>query len=207
MAKRAYSPKDVAAMKKPILPLQGEWKEVFGEPELTEKWFVSGPSASGKSCFVMQLAKMLCGIGDVLYVSLEEKVGLSFQRRLELFKMNEVQGKLRIITDERMDTLKERLHKPKSARFIIIDSVQYTGWEWPDVRDMMEEFPKKAFIFISQEDKGRPTGRCAEKLRYHAGVKVRTLGWKAYCRGRYSNAVSEYYKIWPEKLLEANNSL
>ena len=65
MAKRAYSPKDVANIKHKSLPLEGEWKDVFGEPEEGDTWFISGPSASGKSSFVMQFAKMLCGIGNV----------------------------------------------------------------------------------------------------------------------------------------------
>ena len=59
MAKRAYSPKDVASINHKVLPFTGKWKEVFGEPEQGDTWFVSGPSASGKSSFVMQLAKML----------------------------------------------------------------------------------------------------------------------------------------------------
>ena len=99
MAKRAYSPKDVANIKCKALPFEGQWKDVFGQPEEGDTWFISGPSASGKSSFVMQFAKMLCGIGSVLYVSLEEGVGLSMQRRLAQFKMTEVQGSFRIITD------------------------------------------------------------------------------------------------------------
>ena len=125
MAKRAYSPKDVANIKHKVLPFEGKWKDVFGEPEQGDTWFISGPSASGKSSFVMQLAKMLCGLGNVLYVSLEEGVGVSMQRRLAQFKMNEVQGSFRITTDGDIDTLAERLAKPKSAKFIIVDSYQF----------------------------------------------------------------------------------
>ena len=38
MAKRAYSPKDVANIKHKSLPLEGEWKDVFGEPEEGDTW-------------------------------------------------------------------------------------------------------------------------------------------------------------------------
>ena len=189
MAKRAYSPKDVANIKCKALPFEGQWKDVFGQPEEGDTWFISGPSASGKSSFVMQFAKMLCGIGSVLYVSLEEGVGLSMQRRLAQFKMSDVQGSFRIITDGDIKALEERLAKPKSAKFIIVDSYQYAyeaGWEY-------------------SLTKALPIGKPAIRLKYAAGVKVRTQGFRAYCQGRYSGNVSEYYTIWAEKAVEVYN--
>ena len=156
----------------------------------------------------MQFAKMLCGIGSVLYVSLEEGVGLSMQRRLAQFKMTEVQGSFRIITDGDIKALEERLAKPKSAKFIIVDSYQYAyeaGWEYSLTKALIERFKRKTFIFISQEDKGKPIGKPAIRLKYAAGVKVRTQGFRAYCQGRYSGNVSEYYTIWEEKAVEVYN--
>lgn len=208
MAKRAYSPKDVANIKHKVLPFEGKWKDVFGEPEQGDTWFISGASASGKSSFVMQLAKMLCSLGNVLYVSLEEGVGVSMQRRLAQFKMNDVQGSFRITTDGDIDALAERLAKPKSAKFIIVDSYQVAfeaGWEYNLTRDLIDRFKHKTFIFISQEDKGKPLGKPAVRLKYKAGVKVRTQGFRAYCQGRYSGNVSEYFTIWEEKAVEVYN--
>ena len=57
MAKRAYSPRDIAAKTYVTIPWGEKWSKVFGYPSITETWFVSGSSASGKSSFVMQLAK------------------------------------------------------------------------------------------------------------------------------------------------------
>ena len=208
MAKRAYSPKDVASINHKVLPFTGKWKEVFGEPEQGDTWFITGPSASGKSSFVMQLAKMLCGLGNVLYVSLEEGVGLSMRQRLERFKMNEVQGAFRIVTDADIDELDKRLAKPKSAKFIIVDSYQEAfdvGWDYKRTAALIDHFPKKTFIFISQEDKGKPIGKPAIRLKYKAGVKVRTQGYRAYCQGRYAGQVGAYYSIWAEKEVEIYN--
>ena len=190
------------------MPFEGKWKDVFGEPEQGDTWFISGASASGKSSFVMQLAKMLCSLGNVLYVSLEEGVGVSMQRRLAQFKMNEVQGSFRITTDGDIDALAERLAKPKSAKFIIVDSYQVAfeaGWEYNLTRDLIDRFKHKTFIFISQEDKGKPLGKPAVRLKYKAGVKVRTQGFRAYCQGRYSGNVSEYFTIWEEMAVEVYN--
>lgn len=153
MAKRAYSPKDVANIKCKALPFEGQWKDVFGQPEEGDIWFISGPSASGKSSFVMQFAKMLCGIGNVLYVSLEEGVGLSMQRRLAQFKMSDVQGSFRIVTDGDIKALEERLAKPKSAKFIIVDSYQYAyeaGWEYSLTKALIElSFTKPNYLSIT----------------------------------------------------------
>lgn len=104
--------------------------------------------------------------------------------------------------------MEERLAKPKSAKFIIVDSYQYAyeaGWEYSLTKALIERFKRKTFIFVSQEDKGKPIGKPAIRLKYAAGVKVRTQGFRAYCQGRYSGNVSEYYTIWAEKAVEVYN--
>lgn len=120
MAKRAYSPRDIAAKTYVTIPWGEKWSKVFGYPSITETWFVSGSSASGKSSFVMQLAKELCSYGGVLYLSYEEGVSKSFQDRINRYKMNEVQGKFRVATDDTLDDLRIRL---KNARVPSLSSL------------------------------------------------------------------------------------
>ena len=91
MTKRAYSPKEIAAKKWVTLPWGEQWSEPFGFPAENASWFISGASAQGKSSFVMQLGKELCKYGPVLYMSYEERVNQSFQRRMDYLGMNEVQ--------------------------------------------------------------------------------------------------------------------
>ena len=56
--------------------------------------------------------------------------------------------------------------KPKSPKFIIVDSFQVgcddKGWTYPDTVSLMKRFNRKCFIFISQEDKSclLYTSRC-----------------------------------------------
>lgn len=207
MTKRAYSPKEIAAKKWTTLSWGEKWSKPFGFPADTASWFISGASASGKSSFVMQLGKELCNYGTVLYLSYEEGVNQSFQRRMGYLKMDEVQGKFRVAVDESYEEVMERLKKPKSPKFIIIDSFQVAPWEYPDAEALMKRFPRKCFIWVSQEKKSQPMGSGALKLRYICDMKLRVVGYKAYCQGRSIGEPGSYFVVWEEGVLRTTNQL
>jgi len=205
---RAYNPREVSQKKYEVIKWNGQWRESFGRPAMNETWFISGASAQGKSSFVMQLAKKLCEYGKTLYVSAEEGIRQSFQRRLEMFEMNSVGRKLSIIEDPDINLLKERLSKPKSPRFIIIDSFQMANWTYQDAMELIETFNKKSFIFISQEYKSRPMGADAVRLRYAAGVKIRVSGFMALCSGREKEtAGGGGFVVWDEGAIRYGNKI
>ena len=205
---RAYNPREVSQKKYEVIKWDGQWRESFGRPAMNETWFISGASAQGKSSFVMQLAKKFCEYGKTLYVSAEEGIRQSFQRRLEMFEMNSVGRKLSIIEDPDINLLKERLSKPKSPRFIIIDSFQMANWTYRDAMELIETFNKKSFIFISQEYKSRPMGADAVRLRYAAGVKIRVSGFMALCSGREKEtAGGGGFVVWDEGAIRYGNKI
>lgn len=205
--KRAFTPKNVLEKKWHTLVWDGVWRDVFGEPADNAVWFVSGASASGKSSFVMQLAKKLCEQASVLYVSKEEGINQSFQRRMQYLRMHEVQGRLRVVVDDTLEQLVERLRQSKSPKFVVIDSFQYTEWTYEQAKWLVGRFPRKSFIFISQEYKGQPLGKPAARLKYMADVKVRVMGYKAYCMGRAIGEAGAYYTVWEEGVLQTSNGL
>ncbi len=207
MAKRAYSPKEIVKKTYKTLPWGGRWKEAFGLPEENSTWFISGASAAGKSSFVMQLARELTNYGQVLYASYEEGISQSFQERLLLFEMDKRQGWFRIVTNDTAEELTVRLKKRHSAKFIIVDSFQESGWEWTETKTLLDAFPRKSFIFISQEAKGQPLGKPAIRLRYHAGVKVRVVGFRAYCQGRFNSDAGNSFVVWEEGILRTSNKV
>ncbi|WP_418450166.1 AAA family ATPase [Alistipes sp.] len=197
---RAYSPTEIENLNIPELPLDGEWEAVFGRPSRYDRWFIDGESASGKSTFVMLLAKKLCEYGRVDYVSLEEGANLSFKNRIKRLRMKDKAGSFKVVTNVTVAEIIERLAKPKSANFIVIDSVQYL-----DVRSferlkktLLDRFPHKGFILVSQVYKGRPKGKLADDLRFDCGVKIHTRGYRAYCQGRFADDTSVYFTIWEE---------
>ena len=207
MGKRAYSPKEVIARSYQVLPWGERWSGPFGEVPINETWFISGQSASGKSSFVMQLAKELTNYGPVLYCSYEEGISQSFRERLERFRMNEVQGRFRVVTEDTFEELMARLSRPKSARFVIVDSFQVSDMSYEQFLEMRGRFPAKSFIFVSQEYKGQPMGKPAARLKYKAGIKVRVVGYKAFCQGRFTGNPGSYYVVWEEGILRTSNNI
>lgn len=207
MAKRVYTPKDIESKKYECFDWDGEWLSAFGNPAMNSRWFVLGPSASGKSSFVMQLAKKLCEYGPTLYMSYEEGVGMEFQRRLKLMKMNEVQGRFVVTPDDTYKEIMDRLSKPKSPRFVVVDSFQVSDWSYEQALELMKRYPQKGFVFISQEYKGQPIGKAAIRLRYIADMKIRVAGYKAYCQGRSAGSPGNYYVVWKEGVLMTSNNL
>lgn len=205
--KRAYSPKEIAKKTYKTLPWSGRWEEAFGLPEESSVWFVYGASAQGKSSFVMQLAYELTHYGQVLYLSYEERVNQSFQERMLRFDLDKKQGWFRVVTNDTLEDLTERLKKRHSAKFIIVDSFQMAYWSYPETEALVKKFPKKSFIFISQVEKGQPTGKPARRLLYLADVKVRVQGFRAYCQGRFNPDVGNSFVVWKEGVLRTTNNV
>lgn len=196
--KRAYTPRDILSMKIPCYEFTGQWKAAIGNPAKSGTWIVWGASGNGKSSFVMQLAKYLCGFGRVIYDSLEEGTGLSFQKSLRRHGMDEVRKRLIILDREPMELLSERLERKKSAQIVIIDSFQYSGLNYDTYRRMKERHPKKLLIFISHAEGLHPAGRSAKKVEYDADVKIMVSCFKAACKSRFMEHPGEPITVWDE---------
>ena len=164
--KRAYSPKEIAAKKWVTLPWGEKWSKPFGYPADNASWFISGASASGKSSFVMQLAKEMCKYGHVLYLSYEERVNQSFQRRMEYLGMNEVQGRFRVVTGDSYEELLERLRKPKSPKYIIVDCGR-CRFQLRQSRSVDETFPEE-MLYLHQPGGQEPAhGQASSQIAIH----------------------------------------
>ncbi len=205
--KRSYSPREIAKKTYKTLPWCGRWEEAFGLPEENSTWFISGAPASGKSSFVMQLAWELTHWGKVLYASYEEGVSQSFQERLVREGLEGRQGWFRVVTSDTIEELSARLRRRHSAKFVIVDSFQQAGWGYAETESLVKSFPRKSFIFVSMEDKGQPMGKPAKRLRYLACVKVRVVGFRAYCQGRFIPSLGNSFVVWEEGVIRTTNNL
>ena len=196
--KRSLSAVQALAVKNRSLEVSPEWQGCLGE-EIARRGivFVWGNSGNGKSSAVMAFAKMLAGVGKTLYVSKEEGYSLSFQNTLRRFGMQECGASFQVIDNETIDGLVERISKPKSPEFIIIDSVQTMGITSRQYNMLREQFRNKLLVLVSQADGKRPLGRAAAAMMYDADLKLWVEGHTVFSKGRFMGETKEFV-TWPE---------
>lgn len=176
-----------------------KFKNSFGELTNNFNMIIWGDSGNGKTNLVMQITNLLILNGDVLYVSLEEghesTMQLTAMRQLE--QLNQSNHKIRF-SDYEMDLeeLRKTLSKRQSARFVIIDSIQYLNISYEDYKNLKSDFPNKSFLFISHQKGKIPDGSTSNKVRYDVPIKVRVEGYVAFVTSRYGG--NKPFVIWEE---------
>ena len=191
---KAYSTHRLLQLKFNVLDFDGQWLNAIGKPEVRGSWLIYGGSTNGKTRFAMQLAKQLAKFGKVVFDSLEEGASKSIQQAVQQTNMLEVGNNFNLLDVEPMEELRERLLKDKKIKFVIIDSLQYSGLSYSDYKALKDEFSKKIFVFISHADGKEPAGATAKAIKYDAFVKIWIEGYKAFAQSRYGGG--EPYVIW-----------
>jgi nucleoside-triphosphatase THEP1 len=196
--KRSISAVQALAVRNKTLEVSPDWQVCLGE-EIARHGivFIWGNSGNGKSSAVMAFAKMLSSAGKVLYVSKEEGYSLSFQNTLRRFGMQECGASFQVVDQETVESLIERLSKPKSPEFVIIDSVQAMGLGSRQFKTLRERFRSKLLVLVSQADGKRPAGRAAVAMMYDADLKLWVEGHTVFSKGRFMGDTKEYV-TWEE---------
>lgn len=192
--KKALSVTDICKKSYKLLPFEGEWKAAFAEPERVGTWIIWGNSGSGKSTFAMQLCKELSRYGKVIYDSLEEGTSLTFRNKIA--QLGELErGKFQVVS-ESMAELSSRLEKRRSADFVVIDSFQYTEFDYRSYLEFKKKHANKLLVFVSHAEGRNPAGRSAKSVMYDATLKIWVEGYKAYSKGRFIGDNGGVYTIW-----------
>lgn len=198
--KRAVSVEELSRRKFKVLHLEGSFKDLIGIPERSGSWFVFGKTGNGKTTFNMQLAKHLTTFGKVEYNTLEEGARMSMQEAVLDNRMDQCRkGSFKILNKLSIDELKQRLRRPRAAKIIFIDSVQYTFLDKRGYKALQREFPDVLFIWVSHARGKQPLGSVAEAIWYDADVKIHVIGFKAFSKSRMSRGtLTKPYVIWEE---------
>jgi hypothetical protein len=197
---RAYAVQDLQKRKYKIIPLTGEFADLLGEPERSGSWIVYGDSGHGKTTFMMQLCKELAKYFKVDYDTLEEGARKSMRDNLIANNMQSIKGgRFKILDKMPMDQLRKRLDNPRSAKVVVIDSIQYTFMTLREYKQLLINYPNHLFIWVSHVKGNKPEGRLAEKVLYDSDVKIHVQGFRAFSVSRANrNASQAHYTIWEE---------
>lgn len=200
MAKQAVSVEQIMRTNFKTFPLTGPLSELLGTPEQTGHWFVYGESGHGKTTLLMQMAKVLSEYKKVEYNTLEEGARLSMKLALAENKMHECKkGRFSVLDKMPMEELELRLSKPRSAKVVIVDSLQYTFIDKKQFAEIDRRFGSThLFIWNSHASGKNPVGALAEAIMFHADQKIYVSNFTAYSKSRTNRGKSSAYAIWPE---------
>jgi len=206
---KTISNKNVLNARFDVADFDGEWLASFGRPELRGSWMVWGGSGSGKTTFMLKLAKYVSRFRKTAYDSLEQGLCLSFQVAWNRVGMAEAGNNIMLIEKETLSDLRARLDKKRSPDVIIIDSLHYwQGFKLSDYVSLLQSYPDKLFVFVSHERGGEPKGSTAQYIRYNSDVKIRVEGYRAYVTTRYEDKENGVggadFIIWEEGANEYN---
>ncbi len=196
---RAKSVADIIRYNPKVMGFSGAWLDSFGMPELGGCWLIWGSSGNGKTRFTLQLCKYLAEFGRVAYNSLEEGLSLSMQTAIKSVGMSAVARQFILLDKEPIDELRARLRAQKSPDVVVVDSVQYSGLNKDTAKALVDEFPRKLFVFVSHADGKNPAGRTAGAIRFHANVKLFVEGYRIpQPVSRYKEGICAAFTIWDE---------
>ncbi|WP_417289643.1 hypothetical protein [Corallibacter sp.] len=179
----------------------GKWLEAFGNPQDRGIWFVWGVSGSGKSSFLMQLAKVLALLGFKVFFNLceEEPDDTDYIDRTELFNMNEVKSNF-FTQSYTYSELMEYLKKRNPPKVVIIDSIKDITTSWDEYLALKKFITEKNMICIiaGQAEGKNPRSEFEKSIRFNAKMKFFVDGFLASCQGRTIGANGGRFIVYQE---------
>ena len=193
---RAYSPSQIVNKKRVIYPFTGKFKDSFGIPEKIAKWFITGPSYSGKSSFLFQLCNYLCQFGPVDYNSYEEGDSETVAEKIREHGLVDKDGKFRLLHKAPIHLFEQRLLKRNAALFAVVDSIQHGRIDKNTYIDFVDTFGNqrkgKSLLFVSHWVKTDLT----KHVKHDCDIKIEVIGFVAHCESRYGG--NKPYIIWED---------
>lgn len=193
---RALSGKQVVGKKRIIYPFEGKWLDSFGRPERFAKWFITGPSYSGKSSLIYELCGYLIQFGSIDYNSHEEGDSQTTADKIVRYHLHDKPG-FRILDKVTMPDWKDRLIRKRSASFAVLDSLQHGNMNQNEYRLFTKELCNakkgKSLLFISHFKKDGYT----LFVKHDCDIKVEVRGFVANVQSRYGG--NKPFIIWEKE--------
>lgn len=180
--RKIYNVKSVKEKRYHSLDL-GPFSQLVGKPEGKFVGMGYGEPGGGKSVWMLRFADFYASnVGKVLYNSHEEGVRQTLRDRINDFGIQSP----RLYFGNGL-TYDEMVHKIERNyyRMAIVDSVQYMGFTYDQLRELRERFAKRHFSLMMVSfgsSKGSPS--CDKNLLHACDIKLFFKDGKVYSHGR-----------------------
>lgn len=185
MEPTAISVRKLTRKKFNVMKFEGDFLGLYGTPEISGSWVIYGAGGSGKSTIALRTMKYMTKFEKCAYMPLEQGTKKSFQDALIRENIISVEGKAKIWKPLTALQLIEELKKRKSPNIIFIDSLQYLRWSDDSTQELtrfqykqlIEQFPKKLFVFVSHSKNDYPKGTLGDAVYYDCenGILVKKM--------------------------------
>lgn len=148
-----YSARDIVEWKFEHIPLEQKWLDHLGEIPEGAKILVKGPAKNGKTDYMVQMACAFMDVGcKTNYNSPEQGKSKSFQEAAIRHGITKFIGEGKFVYCEKSQRAFpnwfRRLTAPNSGNVCILDSADYMGITFEQMKLLFERFPKKTFIIV-----------------------------------------------------------
>jgi len=169
---------------------KSKFKNILGNVPKYFTTVVYGFSGNGKTEFTIMLAKELSKHGKVLWLSYEQRHGYDLQMATKRNQMHDSSGSFLVsdpLADLQEDTtlledLDHYLSRRGSADYVVIDSLDYTGFTLNDYKYLKNKyFGKKGFTFLAHSSKnGRLNKAISRDIVFDGGMGILVKDFIAY---------------------------
>lgn len=197
--KKVITIANIQTQKVTTIPFEGKFKDAFGNPQNKGVWFIWGDSGSGKSSFVMQLAKAFAEHYPVLYNLLEEDPSdKEYIDRTKLFSMQDHKKTFHTSSYSPKE-LSVYLSRNKSkTKVVVIDSLPYFTKDWQDYMGLKKTFPNHIFVYVAHAKGKKPKTDFEDKVMFDARMKIFVESYLASCKGRTIGSNGGNFIIYKE---------
>ena len=163
----------------------GLWYQAFKCPQNKGVWFIWGGSGSGKSTFILMLAKALAQLGLKVFLNLceEETDDSDFIDRMAMLQMNEVSENF-VAQSYNYADMVAYLKRKASPKVVIIDSATYFFETFEQYKAFKAMFKNKIIIITGHARGMNPKFEIEDRIMYDAKMKIFVQGYLALCKGR-----------------------
>jgi hypothetical protein len=146
---------------------------------------IYGPSAQGKTTFMMWLMRELSVYGKCYLNSSEMGEGTGMQMLVHRFGISHLTGDKMIIGDRHTVEEMDMQLSTNRAVFVFADSIDSLRLTVEEFQDFRAKYPAKNFIMVAWGTKTRPMKEDSKAIEFLTDIKVRVKDGVAFVNSRF----------------------